>query len=42
MQTDFLHFANKVHVFANSPQFMVFLILLVVFGIISLITIDEE
>jgi len=42
MQTDFLHFANKVHDLANSPQFTVFLFLLVVFGIISLITIDQE
>lgn len=42
MQTDFLNFANKVHELANSPQFTVFLILLVVFGIISLLTIDEE
>ena len=42
MQTDFLTFAKEVHEFANSPQFMVFLILLVVFGIISLITIDQE
>ena len=42
MQTDFITFANKVHELANSPQFTVFLILLVVFSIISLITIDQE
>ena len=41
MQTDFLVFANKVHDLANSPQFTVFLILLVILGIISLLTIDE-
>mgnify|MGYP003133311449 CR=1 FL=1 len=42
MQTNFITFANKVHELANSPQFTVFLIVLVVFGIISLITIDQE
>jgi hypothetical protein len=41
MQTDFIVFANKVHNLANSPQFTGFLILLVVLGIISLLTIDE-
>ncbi len=42
MQTDFLEFAYKIHHLANTGEFKVFLIVLVLVGLLSLITIDQE
>jgi hypothetical protein len=42
MQTNFTEFAYKIHYLANTGQFKVFLIVLVLVGILSLITIDQE
>jgi hypothetical protein len=42
MQTDFLKFANEMHYVANTGLFKVFLLCICIFGILSVITIDEE
>ena len=42
MQTNFIEFANEVHYLAHTGEFKVFLLVLFVFGILSLITIDQE
>ena len=42
MQTNFVEFAYKIHHLANTGEFKAFLVFLVLFGILSLITIDQE